>query len=158
MANSPNSRNDRKLIAIAIPSGILSSIRIASTMTNNIIEALKADYKTFPFNQTFSLYAADVFFQDPWVSFRGVGLYRKMIQFIAWGFKDVEMDLHDIQQTDNQIKSLWTLRWIAPAPWKPKMVISGRSELTLNAEGLIQSHIDFWDCSRLDVLKQLFSR
>jgi hypothetical protein len=156
MANSPNSRNDRKLIAIS--SGILSSLSIASTMTNNTIEALKADYKTFPLNQTFSLYAGDVFFKDPWISFRGVGLYRKMIQFITWGFTDVKMDLHDIQQTDNQIKTRWTLRWIAPAPWKPKMAISGRSELILNAEGLIQSHIDFWDCSRLDVLKQLFSR
>jgi hypothetical protein len=127
-------------------------------MPNNIVESLTADYKTFPLNQTFSLYAADVFFKDPWISFRGVGLYRKMIQFIAWGFTDVKMDLHDIHQTDNQIHTSWTLRWIAPAPWKPKMKISGRSELVLNAEGLIQSHIDFWDCSRLDVLKQLFSR
>jgi Uncharacterized conserved protein (DUF2358) len=136
----------------------MSSIRTPATMPLNTVEALKADYKTFPLDQTFSLYAADVFFKDPWISFRGLGLYRKMIQFIAWGFTEVKMDLHDIQQTDDQIKTSWTLSWIAPAPWKPKMMISGRSELILNTQGLIQSHVDDWDCSRLDVLKQLFSR
>jgi Uncharacterized conserved protein (DUF2358) len=68
----------------------------------------------------------------------------------------VEMELHSIQQIDQRIDTTWTLRWIAPVPWQPKMAISGRSELMLNEAGLICSHIDDWDCSRLDVLRQLF--
>ncbi len=127
-------------------------------MPIDIIESLKADYGRFPYDQTYTLYAETVFFKDPWISFRGVRLYRIMIGFIERAFLDTKMDLHEIQQTGNRIDTRWTLSWISPAPWKPKMIISGRSELTLDPEGLIQSHVDYWDCSRLDVLRQLFSR
>jgi hypothetical protein len=127
-------------------------------MPINIVESLESDYERFPSDQTYSLYAENVFFKDPWISFRGVKLYRIMIQFIERTFTDAAMNLHKIQQTGNRIDTRWTLSWIAPAPWKPKMIISGRSELTLDSDGLIQSHIDYWDCSRLDVLRQLFSR
>lgn len=124
----------------------------------DIVEVLKADYQRFPEDQTYSLYAENVFFKDPLTSFRGVERYRTMIQFIARWFLDVQMELHSIKPLDQQIDTAWTLRWTAPVPWKPRIRISGRSELTLNEQGLVQSHIDYWDCSRLDVLKQLFSR
>ena len=122
----------------------------------DIVEALKADYARFPENQTYSLYAADVWFKDPLTSFKGVGRYRSMIGFMERWFQAVEMELHNIQQIDQRIDTTWTLRWIAPVPWRSKISISGRSELTLNEAGLVQSHVDYWDCSRLDVLKQLF--
>jgi hypothetical protein len=123
----------------------------------NIVEALKTDYARFPENQTYSLYAEDVFFKDPLTSFYSVARYRSMIHFIARWFKAVQMELHSIQQTGDRIDTTWTLRWVAPMPWQPPMSISGRSELTLNETGFIRSHVDYWDCSRLDVLKQLFS-
>jgi Uncharacterized conserved protein (DUF2358) len=122
----------------------------------DIVEALKADYARFPANQTYSLYAENVWFKDPLTSFRGVERYRSMIGFMGRWFKAIDMELHNIQQRDQRIDTTWTLRWIAPVPWQSKISISGRSELTLNEAGLIQSHVDYWDCSRLDVLKQLF--
>jgi hypothetical protein len=122
----------------------------------DIVAALKADYARFPETQTYELYAEDVFFKDPLTSFYGVKRYRTMIAFISRWFADVQMELHSIRQTAQCIETIWTLRWIAPVPWRPKMVISGRSELLLNDAGLIRSHIDEWDCSRLDVLRQLF--
>lgn len=124
----------------------------------DLLSALKADYARFPHHQTYSLYDPQVFFKDPWISFRGVRQYRWMISFIERAFIDVKMDLHGIEQTDNQIDTDWTLSWVAPMSWKPAISISGCSELKLNAEGLIASHIDYWNCSRLDVVKQLFSR
>jgi Uncharacterized conserved protein (DUF2358) len=124
----------------------------------DIVEALKADYARFPETQTYELYAENVFFKDPLTSFYGVKRYRSMIDFISRWLTDVRMELHSIRQTEQCIKTTWTLRWIAPVPWKPKMAISGRSELMLNEKGLIRSHIDNWDCSRLDVLRQLFSQ
>lgn len=120
-----------------------------------IIEILKQDYQRFPENQTYSLYAKDVYFKDPLNEFRGVERYKKMIQFIETFFIHTQMDLHQIEQTDNLIKTEWTLSWNAPLPWKPRMAIPGWSELTLNDENLIVSHIDYWNCSRLDVVKQL---
>jgi hypothetical protein len=89
--------------------------------------------------------------------FRGVERYAQMIGFIATWFLNPKLDLHDIQQNGNQIRTEWTLSWNTPLPWKPRITIPGWSELTLNPEGLIVSHIDYWHCSRWDVLKQHFS-
>ena len=123
----------------------------------SILEQLKSDYHHFPADQTYDLYAEDVFFQDPLNQFRGVEQYRRMIGFIATYFQDVVMEVHDLQQQQNHIHSRWTLRWTAPFPWKPRMAISGRSELQVNSDGKICSHIDYWDCSRWAVFKQIFN-
>lgn len=125
----------------------------------DILETLKADYQRFPANQTYSIYAKDVYFQDAVFKFRSLELYKWMIKFIQTFFLNLKMDLHNIQQQENTIKTEWTLSWDAALPWKPRISISGWSELRLNNEGLIISHIDYWHCSQLDVLKQhLFSR
>jgi hypothetical protein len=122
----------------------------------DIVEILRQDYQRFPRDQTYSIYAPDVYFQDPLTCFRGVARYQQMIRFIQTWFIDTRMELDEMQQSGNQIHTRWSLRWVAPVPWRPAMAISGRSELQLNAQGLISSHIDYWDCSRLAVLRQLF--
>ncbi|UKO98183.1 DUF2358 domain-containing protein [Nostoc sp. UHCC 0870] len=120
----------------------------------DIIEILKLDYQRFPDNQTYSIYAENVYFQDPLNSFRGVERYKQMIKFIKTWFLNCHMDVHNIQPLGDTIKTEWTLSWNTPLPWKPRISISGWSELGLNSDGLIVSHIDYWHCSRLDVLKQ----
>ena len=122
----------------------------------DIIETLKADYQRFPVNQTYSLYADNVYFQDPMTNFRGLERYKKMIQFIQTWFLNIKMDVHDIRQEKDFIKTEWTLSWNTPLPWKPRISISGWSELGINSENLINSHVDYWHCSRFDVLKQHF--
>ncbi|MBC1220244.1 DUF2358 domain-containing protein [Nostoc sp. UCD121] len=122
----------------------------------DIIEILKEDYQRFPVNQTYSIYAPDVYFQDPLNKFRGVKRYQKMINFIQTWFLDPKMDLHNIQRLGDTIKTEWTLSWNTPLPWKPRISIPGWSELGLNSDGLIVSHIDYWNCSPLDVVKQHF--
>jgi carbohydrate-binding DOMON domain-containing protein len=122
----------------------------------DIIEILKEDYQKFPEDQTYSIYAEDVYFEDPVNKFRGGDRYQKMIDFFKKWFINIQLDLHEINQSGNTIKTRWTLSWTAPVPWQPRMAIPGWSELKLNDEGLIASHIDYWDISRLDVLKQLF--
>ncbi|BAZ20766.1 hypothetical protein NIES4073_16430 [Kalymmatonema gypsitolerans NIES-4073] len=122
----------------------------------DIIQILQQDYQRFPENQTYSIYAQDVYFQDPLNKFRGVERYKQMIKFIKTVFLNTKMDLHDINRVGDIIKTEWTLSWNTPLPWKPRISISGWSELRLNTQGLIVSHIDYWHCSRLDVLKQHF--
>ncbi|MGK7889583.1 MAG: DUF2358 domain-containing protein [Leptolyngbyaceae cyanobacterium] len=121
---------------------------------NDVIEALKRDYQNFPKDQTFSLYAENVYFKDPMNEFRGQERYRTMIGFIDQWFTHPRLELHDIQQRDRQIRTDWTLSWTTPVPWQPRISISGWSELLLNQDNLIVSHIDYWHCSRIDVLKQ----
>ncbi|MBD2509313.1 DUF2358 domain-containing protein [Nostoc muscorum FACHB-395] len=122
----------------------------------DIIEILKEDYQRFPVNQTYSIYAPDVYFQDPLNKFRSVKRYQKMINFIQTWFLNPKMDLHNIQRLGDTIKTEWTLSWNTPLPWKPRISIPGWSELGLNSDGLIVSHVDYWNCSPLDVVKQHF--
>jgi hypothetical protein len=118
------------------------------------IEILQQDYLKFPQDQTYSIYAPDVYFQDPVFRFRGVELYKLMIKFIKTFFWGVKIELHAIERSEAEIKTRWTLSWTALLPWKPPISVSGWSSLKLNPENLIISHIDYWDCSRLDVIKQ----
>ena len=122
----------------------------------DIIQILKEDYQRFPVNQTYSIYTPDVYFQDPLNKFRGVKRYKQMINFIETLFLNPKMDLHSIQRLGDTIKTEWTLSWNTPLPWKPRISIPGWSELGLNSDDLIISHIDYWNCSRLDVVKQHF--
>jgi hypothetical protein len=121
-----------------------------------ILTVLRTDYDRFPADQTYSIYAEDVYFKDPMTEFRGIARYQQMIGLIQTWFLDCRMEVHGLHQDGDLIHSEWTLRWRTPLPWKPAIAISGRSELTLNAAGLIASHIDYWHCSKLDVVKQHF--
>jgi Uncharacterized conserved protein (DUF2358) len=124
----------------------------------DILDILAADYRNFPRNQTYSLYAPDVYFKDPMNEFRGRERYQQMIGLIERLFGDPQLDLHQIRREGNQIRSDWTLHWTTPLPWKPRIQISGWSELETNAAGLISSHQDYWHCSRWEVLQQHFWR
>lgn len=122
----------------------------------DIIDVLKADYARFPSDQTYDIYAPDVYFQDPLNSFRGIDRYRQMIGFIERWFQEPHLELHEIQQFGQQITTRWTLSWITPLPWRPRITIPGWSELTLNDQNLIVRHVDYWHCSRLAVVWQHF--
>jgi hypothetical protein len=122
----------------------------------DILEILKADYDRFPHDQTFSIYAPDVYFKDPLNEFRGCDRYQKNIQFIATWFRQPQLTLHNIQRSDRQIRTDWTLAFTSPLPWHPRITIPGWSELDVNDQELIVSHIDYWHCSRWHVLQQNF--
>lgn len=121
----------------------------------SILDRLKADYARFPAEQTYGLYAEDVYFKDPMTEFRGVERYRQMIGFIARWFQSPQLDLHSIERTGQQITTRWTLSWTTPLPWKPRVAIPGWSEMQLDAEDKICSHIDHWDIPRWAVARQL---
>lgn len=122
----------------------------------SILAILKEDYRRFPVNQTYSLYAVDVYFKDPLNEFRGVKRFQETIEFLEKFFQDIKMELHDLQRDGDSIATEWTLYMTPPLPWKPRLAIPGRSELKLDSNESIVSHIDYWHCSRLDVLKQVF--
>lgn len=122
----------------------------------DILDQLRQDYQHFPHQQSYQLYADDVYFKDPLTTFRGVERYRTMIGFIAQWFQEVDLQLYSINYTaKDQIQTRWRLSWTAPVPWRPRMTITGWSELKLDANGDICAHVDYWDCSRLSVLGQL---
>lgn len=122
-----------------------------------VLAQLEADYGRFPQDQTYALYAEDVYFKDPTSEFRGRDRYRQTIAFIDRWFRNISLELHAIAvtaQAPTTLRSDWTLRWTAPLPWSPAIAISGWSELVLNPDGLIISHIDYWHCTRWQVALQ----
>ncbi|NJL82356.1 MAG: DUF2358 domain-containing protein [Chloroflexaceae bacterium] len=122
----------------------------------DILEILKSDYERFPDAQTYSIYDPNVYFKDPLNEFHGIKRYRQMIGLINTWFSDIKLELHAISRTDNTISTRWTLGMTPPLPWKPRLAIPGRSQLKLNTNGQIIAHLDYWDISRLDVLRQNF--
>jgi len=129
----------------------------------NILDIIQADYAKFPEAQTYSIYSEDVYFKDPVYKFQGIKQYQKMIGFITFWFKNLKLDLHDIARTENLVKTRWTMSWDAPLPWKPRISVTGWSDLTVDKfagesgdRELIISHVDYWECTKVDVIKQHF--
>lgn len=156
----------------------------------NLIETIKSDYARFPLDQTYSIYAPNIYFQDPLNKFNGIQKYQDMIGFLGKWFRHLRLELHEIKQVENnslgnfagnfannspsnfvdssqdnsqdnfsdnsqnKIITRWTMSWQSPLPWQPKIAVSGWSELEVNPDGLISSHVDYWDCSIWDVLIQ----
>lgn len=118
------------------------------------MQILKQDYQKFPADQSYELYDQKVYFKDPLTQFSGIERYQAMIGFISKWFKNIQLDLHKMERQEQRIDTEWTLSWTSPLPWRPRVSISGRSELLLNAEDKIISHIDYWYCSRWNVLRQ----
>ena len=122
----------------------------------DVIAILREDYARFPIDQSYKIYAEDVYFQDPLSKFRGLQRYQKTIAFIQTWFKEPQLTLSEIDRVEQLITTRWILSWNTPLPWYPRIEITGRSELLLSDRELIISHIDYWDCTPLDVLKQHF--
>ena len=124
----------------------------------DLVEIIREDYQRFPENQTYDIYAEDVYFKDPLNEFNGVKKYRAMIGFLGTFFGDVKMDVHDVGviKDGEVIKTEWTLNMTSPLPWKPRLSIPGWSELGVSEQNLIASHVDYWHISPWEVLRQNF--
>jgi hypothetical protein len=123
----------------------------------NLVEIIQQDYQNFPQNQTYSIYAENVHFRDPIYNFYGKKKYQSMITFLSKWFKNLRLELHEIKQEDNQIKTRWTMSWVSPLPWQPSVAVTGTSILEVN-DNLIVGHYDYWDCSVWDLIAQHFHR
>ena len=124
---------------------------------DRVESVLRADYARFPQDQTYDLYALDVYFKDPTSEFRGRDRYERTIAFIARWFQEPVLDLHSLTwQSDRRLRTDWTLRWTTPLPWRPRIAIDGWSELTLNEAGLIAAHVDYWSTPIASVIGQHF--
>lgn len=122
----------------------------------DIISILRQDYERFPEEQSFDIYAEDVFFKDPLNKFRGVTRYKQMIGSLGSLFKDIDLELHQISREATTIRTDWTLNMTCPLPWQPRLSISGYSLLEVNEDELIISHIDYWHDAPFKVLGQVF--
>jgi len=128
------------------------------------IAILKQDLPNlFNTDISYDIYSQDIYFKDPVNTFKGKFNYRIIYWTLRFHgrlfFTELYFDLHDIHQaSDNTIRADWTVRGTLRLPWKPKLFFNGYSIYTLNADALINQHIDTWDRPPGEILRQFWQK
>jgi Uncharacterized conserved protein (DUF2358) len=128
------------------------------------IETLKADLPTlFERDISYDIYTSDIFFKDPVNTFKGKFNYRIIFWTLRFHahlfFTEIYFDVHDITQPAiDTILATWTVRGTLRLPWKAKLLFNGSSNYKLTPDSLIYEHIDSWDRSPSEILKQFFRK
>lgn len=129
-----------------------------------VIETLKYDLPTlFEKDISYNIYSEDISFKDPVNTFKGKFNYRIIFWTLRFHaklfFKEIYFDLHDVSQIEESlIVAQWTVRGILRLPWKTELLFNGDSNYRLNQDRLIYEHIDRWDRSPGEILKQFLPK
>lgn len=124
------------------------------------IATLQKDLPTlFEQDISYDIYTSDIVFKDPVNRFKGKFNYRIVFWTLRFHgrlfFTELFFDLHQVGAiAPNQIRADWTVRGTLRLPWKPQLFFNGFSLYTLTPEGLIHEHIDTWDRSPGEILRQ----
>jgi hypothetical protein len=135
---------------------------IAPARIDTIVQTLKRDLPTlFEQDITYDIYSSDIFFKDPVNTFKGKFNYRIIFWTLRFHgklfFTELFFDLHQVYPKDEStILADWTVRGTLRVPWKARVLFDGTSTYRLTSEGLINTHIDTWDRSPKEILKQFF--
>ncbi len=159
-------------ITLSLPHTSLNQQSLSKiTMTNQYaaqveraIATLNRDLPTlFQKDISYDIYSQDIFFRDPVNQFKGKFSYRIIFWTLRFHgrlfFTELYFDLHNVQPiSPDTIRADWTVRGILRVPWKAKLFFNGYSIYKLNADGLINEHIDTWDRPPKEILKQFIER
>lgn len=129
-----------------------------------VISTLKCDLPTlFEKDISYNIYTQDIYFKDPVNTFKGKFNYRIIFWTLRFHgrlfFTELFFDLHTVEQTaQDVVLAHWTVRGTLRVPWSAKVFFNGYSTYKLTPEGLIYEHIDTWDRSPGEILRQFFQR
>jgi hypothetical protein len=129
-----------------------------------VINTLQQDLPTlFERDISYDIYTPDIAFRDPVNHFQGKLAYRIIFWTLRFHgslfFTELTFDVHNISpHTDangvHYVLVDWTVRGKLRLPWKTRLLFHGTSTYRLNAAGLIEDHVDTWDRSPQDILRQ----
>lgn len=131
-----------------------------ATQVEVAIHTLKQELPSlFQKDLSYDIYSSDIYFRDPVNTFKGKFNYRIIFWTLRFHgrlfFTDLAFDLHDVYpESKTSIRADWTVRGTLRLPWKPELLFNGYSLYQFNAKGLIYEHIDTWDRSPGEILKQ----
>lgn|GEM_PF-105875 len=129
----------------------------------NIIKILQQDLPTlFQQDISYNIYSQDIYFRDPVNKFQGKLNYRIIFWTLRFHaklfFSQIAFDLQEVAQSaDNTILAKWTVRGFLRVPWHARLFFSGYSTYKLNSDNLIYEHVDTWDRTPGEILKQFFT-
>ena len=126
----------------------------------SIIDTLKRDLPTlFERDISYDIYSSDIDFRDPVNHFKGKFNYRIIFWTLRFHgrlfFTQLFFDLHNVALIEPDIiRADWTVRGKLRVPWQANIFFNGYSLYSLNPDGLIYSHVDTWDRSPGEILRQ----
>ncbi|MCW6035785.1 DUF2358 domain-containing protein [Spirulina subsalsa FACHB-351] len=128
--------------------------KVIKTLEQDLPDLFKTDI-------CYDIYSHDIAFKDPVNRFNGKFNYRIIFWTLrfhaALFFTEIYFDVHQIAHPEPDIVRVdWTVRGTLRVPWSAKILFNGYSNYRLNSEGLIYDHVDTWDRSPKQILKQFW--
>ena len=84
----------------------------------------------------------DIIFIDPFNNIRGLDNFKNIFYHMFDTVEEPKFDIVDYAQNKDHIFLKWKMTFYA---FKASQTIEGMSDITLNKEGKVISHLDYWD-------------
>ena len=84
----------------------------------------------------------DIIFIDPFNNIKGLDNFKNIFYHMFDTVEEPKFDIVDYAQNKDHIFLKWKMTFYA---FKALQTIEGMSDITLNKEGKVISHLDYWD-------------
>ncbi|MDC3141072.1 nuclear transport factor 2 family protein [Alphaproteobacteria bacterium] len=88
------------------------------------------------------LVVKDIIFIDPFNNIKGLDNFKNIFYHMFDTVEEPKFDIVDYAQNKDHIFLKWKMTFYA---FKASQTIEGMSDITLNQEGKVISHLDYWD-------------
>ena len=88
------------------------------------------------------LVVKDIIFVDPFNNIKGLDNFKNIFYHMFDTVEEPKFDIIDYAQNKDHIFLKWKMTFYA---FKASQTIEGMSDITLNKEGKVISHLDYWD-------------
>ena len=88
------------------------------------------------------LVVKDIIFIDPFNNIKGLENFKNIFYHMFDTVEEPKFDIVDYAQNKDHIFLKWKMTFYA---FKASQTIEGMSDITLNNEGKVISHLDYWD-------------
>ena len=88
------------------------------------------------------LVVKDIVFIDPFNNIKGLDNFKNIFYHMFDSVEEPKFDIVDYAQNKDHIFLKWKMTFYA---FKASQTIEGMSDITLNKEGKVISHLDYWD-------------
>ena len=114
-------------------------------MKNKVIEKylrLFADLNKDNIDDFDNLVSNNIIFADPFNNVKGLKNFKKIFYHMLDNVKEPKFSIVDYAQNKDHVFLKWKMTFHA---FKAMQTIEGMSDITLNKEGKVLSHLDYWD-------------
>lgn len=125
-----------------------------------VMTTLKADLPhLFAQDISYDIYTSTIYFHDPVNTFKGKLNYRIIFWTLRFHarlfFTTIFFDLHQVTHPNpDTILATWTVRGTLRVPWRAQILFNGTSTYKLTSDAQIYEHVDTWDRSPGEILRQ----